>query len=81
MRKNLSIFAIAIAPQVTFADGDPHYPESVGSPTSSQAQVTRDQVRAELRSLQSVGYHVGDGEQSDYPAAIQAAHARLSRMH
>ncbi|WP_244817986.1 DUF4148 domain-containing protein [Caballeronia sp. Lep1P3] len=42
------------------------------------SQITRAQVRAELAELQSVGYHVGDGDQAHYPAAIQQAEAKLA---
>ncbi|KXU89003.1 hypothetical protein CR51_33955 [Caballeronia megalochromosomata] len=44
----------------------------------AQSQITRAQVRAELVQLQSVGYHVGDGDQAHYPEAIQAAEAKLA---
>ena len=44
----------------------------------AQSQITRAQVRAELAELQSVGYHVGDGDQAHYPEAIQAAEAKLA---
>ncbi|VXB05466.1 conserved exported hypothetical protein [Burkholderia sp. 8Y] len=42
------------------------------------SQITRAQVRAELADLQSVGYHAGDGDQAHYPAAVQAAEAKLA---
>ncbi|POR55700.1 uncharacterized protein DUF4148 [Paraburkholderia eburnea] len=45
---------------------------------AQQAPVTRAQVRAELVQLQQVGYHVGDGDQAHYPAAIQAAEAKVA---
>ena len=44
----------------------------------AQSQITRAQVRAELAQLESVGYHVGDGDQAHYPQAIQAAEAKLA---
>jgi hypothetical protein len=44
----------------------------------AQSQITRAQVRAELAQLESVGYHVGDGDQAHYPDAIQAAEAKLA---
>ena len=44
----------------------------------AQSQITRAQVRAELVELQSVGYHVGDGDQAHYPQAIEAAEAKLA---
>ncbi|SAL41744.1 membrane protein [Caballeronia peredens] len=44
----------------------------------AQSQITRAQVRAELAQLESVGYHVGDGDQAHYPEAIQAAETKLA---
>ena len=44
----------------------------------SNTRITREQVRAELVQLEQAGYHVGDGDQAHYPAAIQAAEARLA---
>ncbi|KAA1002445.1 DUF4148 domain-containing protein [Paraburkholderia panacisoli] len=49
----------------------------VASFAQSTGHTTRAQVRAELAQLESVGYHVGDGEQTHYPDAIQAAEAKL----
>ncbi|MEM5453316.1 DUF4148 domain-containing protein [Paraburkholderia phytofirmans] len=51
-------------------------------PAASFAQstehTTRAQVRAELVQLESVGYHVGDGDPTHYPDAIQAAEAKVA---
>jgi hypothetical protein len=44
----------------------------------SNTRITREQVRAELVQLEQAGYHVGDGDQAHYPAAIQAAEARIA---
>lgn len=44
----------------------------------AHSQITRAQVRAELEQLESVGYHVGDGDQAHYPEAVQAAEAKLA---
>jgi hypothetical protein len=44
----------------------------------STAPVTRAQVRAELIRLEEAGYHVGDGDQTTYPAQIQAAEAKIA---
>lgn len=43
----------------------------------SNAPVTRAQVRAELVQLEKAGYRPGDDE-IHYPAAIQAAEARVA---
>ncbi|MFM0236563.1 DUF4148 domain-containing protein [Paraburkholderia phytofirmans] len=44
----------------------------------STEHTTRAQVRAELVQLESVGYHVGDGDPTHYPDEIQAAEAKLA---
>ncbi len=44
----------------------------------SNVLVTRAQVRAELVELEKAGYHVGEGDQTTYPAEIQAAEARAA---
>ncbi|MCP3706932.1 DUF4148 domain-containing protein [Paraburkholderia sp. CNPSo 3274] len=47
----------------------------------SNSAVTPEQVRAELVQLEQVGYHVGDGDNSSYPADIQAAEARVAAQN
>ena len=47
----------------------------------SNAPVTRAQVRAELVQLEKAGYHVGDGDQTTYPAQIQAAEAKVAAQN
>jgi hypothetical protein len=44
----------------------------------TDAALTRAQVRAELEQLEQAGYYPGRGEDPGYPAAIQAAEARVS---
>jgi hypothetical protein len=44
----------------------------------STAPVTRAQVRAELIRLEEAGYRVGDGDNTTYPAKIQAAEAKVA---
>jgi Domain of unknown function (DUF4148) len=53
---------------------------ALATPLASFADstITRAQVRAELVQLQNNGYHVGDGDNAHYPAAIQAAEARVA---
>jgi hypothetical protein len=53
----------------------------VASFAQSTAPVTRAQVRAEIVQLERVGYHVGDGDNANYPEAIQAAEARVSAQN
>ena len=50
----------------------------VVSIAQSTAPVTRAQVRDELIRLAQAGYHAGDGDQTTYPAQIQAAEAKIS---
>ncbi|WP_296663588.1 DUF4148 domain-containing protein [Paraburkholderia sp.] len=55
----------------------------LASPALSFAQentapVTRAQVRAELVELQQAGYNISAGEDANYPAAIQAAEAKVA---
>jgi type II secretory pathway pseudopilin PulG len=45
---------------------------------ASNTRITREQVRAELVQLEQAGYRVGDGDQAHYPAAIEAAEARIA---
>jgi hypothetical protein len=49
--------------------------------TNANAPLTRAQVRAELVQLEQAGYHVGDGDNSNYPAPIQAAEAKVEATH
>ncbi|RDJ97810.1 DUF4148 domain-containing protein [Paraburkholderia lacunae] len=46
----------------------------------STGHTTRAQVRAELAQLESVGYHVGDGDPTHYPDAIQTAEAKVGAL-
>jgi hypothetical protein len=67
MKSLIQSVAIAVAlvvPAVSFAQ--------------SNGPVTRAQVRAELVQLESVGYHVGDGDHTNYPQEIQAAEAKVA---
>ena len=47
----------------------------------SNAPITRAQVRAELVQLEKAGYHPGDGDNSTYPAQIQAAEAKVAAQN
>ena len=47
----------------------------------SNAPVTREQVRAELVQLEKAGYHPGDGDNTTYPAQIQAAEAKVAAQN
>ena len=47
----------------------------------SNVPITRAQVRAELVQLEKAGYHPGDGDNSTYPAQIQAAEAKVAAQN
>ncbi len=51
------------------------------SPEPGTHQLTRAEVRHELEELESVGYNPFQGDNSDYPADIQAAEQRLEAKH
>ena len=61
------VAAALVAPVVSFAHSD--------------APKTRAQVRAELVQLEQAGYHVGDGDNTTYPAEIQAAEAKVAAQN
>jgi opacity protein-like surface antigen len=50
-------------------------------PVASFAQastITRAQVNGEISQLAHAGYHVGDGDQAQYPANVQRAEAKVA---
>lgn len=47
----------------------------------SNQPVTRAQVRAELVQLEKAGYRPGDGDNTTYPAQIQAAEAKVAAQN
>jgi len=47
----------------------------------SNVPITRAQVRAELVQLEKAGYHPSDGDNSTYPAQIQAAEAKVAAQN
>ena len=51
------------------------------SPDPGTHQVTRAEVLHELEELESVGYNPSQGDNSDYPADLQAAEQRLEAKH
>ena len=61
------VAAALVAPVMSFAQ--------------SNTSVTREQVRAELVQLQKAGYHAGDGDNTHYPEAIQAAEAKVAAQN
>ena len=65
--KVIGIAAVLVAPVVAFAQ--------------SNTPVTRAQVRSELIQVEKAGYHIGDGDQAQYPVQIEAAEARLAAQN
>jgi hypothetical protein len=47
----------------------------------SNEPVTRAQVRAELVQLEKAGYNPANADETDYPADIQAAEARVAAQN
>ncbi len=60
----VAVAAVLSAPIVSFAQGT--------------TELSRAQVRAELAQLERAGYHVGDGDNTQYPRQIQEAEARVA---
>jgi hypothetical protein len=48
---------------------------------SSQAPVTRAQVKSELVQLENAGYNPGSDDHTTYPAQIQAAEAKVAAQN
>jgi hypothetical protein len=65
--QSLIIAAILAAPAVSFAQSD----------ASSNAPITRAEVRAELVQLEQAGYNPAT-DQTQYPKNIEAAQARVN---
>jgi hypothetical protein len=47
----------------------------------SNSALTTEQVRADLIQLEQAGYRPGDGDNTNYPADIQAAEARVAAQN
>ena len=47
----------------------------------SNQPLTRAEVKAQLVQLEQVGYHPGQGDQTTYPAQIEAAEARVAAQN
>jgi hypothetical protein len=65
--QTIVVLTVLAAPVISFAQ--------------SNSGLTTAQVRSELVQLEQVGYHVGDGDNTTYPANIQAAEARVSAQN
>jgi len=66
LRQAVAVAALTL-PALSFAQSNDH--------------LTRAQVRAELVQLERAGYHVGDGDNTQYPLNIQAAEAKVSAQN
>jgi hypothetical protein len=57
----------------------------IAAPLTSFAQstqpLTRAEVRAQLIQIEQAGYRPGDGDNTTYPAQIQAAEARVAAQN
>ena len=71
----VSLFAIATSN--AYADQPYQAQSSVVSVPSSQAPITRAQVRSDLVKLEAAGFNPNT-EDSDYPMSLQAAEQRVS---
>ncbi|RFU46464.1 DUF4148 domain-containing protein [Paraburkholderia sp. DHOC27] len=60
------IAAAFAAPAAVFAQSNPNQP------------ATRAEVRAQLVQLEQTGWRPGDGDNTSYPAQVQAAEAKVS---
>ncbi|MEM5310206.1 DUF4148 domain-containing protein [Paraburkholderia sp. JHI869] len=67
LAQTVVVLTVIAAPVVAFAQ--------------TNGPVTREQVRSDLIQLEQAGYHVGDGDNANYPADIQAAEARVSAQN
>jgi len=67
LAQTVVILTVMAAPVVAFAQ--------------SNTDLTSAQVRAELVQLEQAGYRPGDGDNTNYPADIQAAEARVSAQN
>ena len=67
----VAVAAALVMPVASFAQSN----------AQSNAPLTRAQVRAELVQLENAGYRPGDGDQTDYPIALQAAEAKVAAMN
>ncbi|SDD53037.1 protein of unknown function [Cupriavidus sp. YR651] len=65
LTRTLLISIALVAPVASFAQ-------------STQGPVTRAEVRADLIRVEQAGYHPGVGDDSTYPADIQAAEAKIA---
>ena len=67
LAKTIVLLTVMAAPVVSIAQ--------------SNTALTPEQVRAELVQLEQAGYRPGDGDNTNYPADVQAAEARVSAQN
>ena len=82
--KNPILAAVLVAASATvatsaFAGGYNATPAV--TPTQANQPLTRAQVRAQLVEIEQAGYQPYRGTDTDYPADVQAAQARISAQH
>lgn len=71
------VFAVVAATVLA----SPVFAADIQQADTQSGGLTRAQVRAELVELENVGYHVGDGDSTNYPEEIQAAEAKVAAQH
>ncbi|WP_027799320.1 DUF4148 domain-containing protein [Paraburkholderia dilworthii] len=70
---------LVVAGAVLMAGSSCVYAQTRSEPAAHQ--VTQAEVRHELEELEAVGYNPSQGDDSDYPADIQAAEAKVAAKH
>jgi len=78
-RADLPLRALVAAGAMLMATSVSVYAQT--SPEPATHQVTRAEVLHELEELEAVGYNPSQGDESDYPADIQAAEAKVAARH
>jgi len=71
--------ALVAAGAVLMATSVSVYAQTWSAPAAHR--LTRAEVLHELEELESVGYNPSQGDDSDYPADIQAAEAKVAARH
>jgi hypothetical protein len=73
------LLSVVIAGVILTANSASVYAQTVSEPQPHQ--VTRADVMHELEELEAVGYNPSMGDDSTYPADLQAAEAKVAAMH
>ena len=80
--KIIAAFVLAtVIAAPAFADGDPYYPHQPVAAAAQPGGLTRAQVRAQLVQIEKAGYNPARSNDPSYPAALQAAEARVAAQN